>query len=63
MTYLTNFYKLTVCCITYYLWKERNSRRFGGISNSSTTLVWSIKKVVIEKVLKWKNSYGLLERL
>ncbi|KAI0511607.1 hypothetical protein KFK09_012237 [Dendrobium nobile] len=45
-----NFMLLTVCCIIYQIWKERNCRRFGNEFKSSSTLLNSVKKVVIGKV-------------
>ncbi|XP_020690503.2 uncharacterized protein LOC110105345 [Dendrobium catenatum] len=34
-----NFYKLTVGCVIYYTWRERNNRRFGGVSFWPSDLV------------------------
>ncbi|KAL0908568.1 hypothetical protein M5K25_023070 [Dendrobium thyrsiflorum] len=48
-------YFLTTCCSIYFIWKERNGRRFGGVFNSSSTTVLTIKKAIFSKVSKWKN--------
>ncbi|PKU81270.1 hypothetical protein MA16_Dca015299 [Dendrobium catenatum] len=58
-----NFYFLLICCAVYYIWRERNDRKFGGNSVSCTTLTHNIKTVVLLKFLKWKNAENLLHLL
>ncbi|PKU79650.1 hypothetical protein MA16_Dca019163 [Dendrobium catenatum] len=58
-----NFYKLVICCVIYFIWKERNNRRFGNSINCNTTLLFQIKRVLFEKLLKWKNARELLGKL
>lgn len=50
-----NYFSLIACCSIYYIWKERNSRRFGNSSNSSSTITISIKKAVYHKSRDWKQ--------
>ncbi|KAL0920983.1 hypothetical protein M5K25_008006 [Dendrobium thyrsiflorum] len=52
--------KLCICCVIYHVWKERNSRRFGGQSICPVTLYHCIQRSVRAKVLKWKNGDKLL---
>ncbi|KAL0912717.1 hypothetical protein M5K25_018709 [Dendrobium thyrsiflorum] len=54
-------YKLITCCAIYLIWRERNDRRFGGISNCSTTVLKKIQASVCAKVFKWKNGVDLLD--
>ncbi|KAI0506993.1 hypothetical protein KFK09_013111 [Dendrobium nobile] len=58
-----NFNFLMICCILYQLWRERNYRRFGNEFRSSSSLHYYIKKLIIEKVSRWKNSNVLLENI
>ncbi|XP_020672051.1 uncharacterized protein LOC110092048 [Dendrobium catenatum] len=55
-----NCFKLVVCCTLYYVWRERNSRRFGNDFHSINTLIASIKRVINIKLGKWKNRDLLL---
>ncbi|PKU79514.1 hypothetical protein MA16_Dca000860 [Dendrobium catenatum] len=57
------FYKLVIYCVIYFIWKERNNRRFGNTTQCHTTLLLHIKRVLFEKLLKWKNAMDLLEKL
>ncbi|KAL0923558.1 hypothetical protein M5K25_007620 [Dendrobium thyrsiflorum] len=41
---IKNFIFLYVCCTIYYIWKERNERRFGNSMKSSSTIVLQIKR-------------------
>ncbi|KAL0917385.1 hypothetical protein M5K25_012440 [Dendrobium thyrsiflorum] len=50
-----SLFKLCICCVIYHVWKERNSRRFGGQSICPVTLYHCIQRSVRAKVLKWKN--------
>ncbi|KAI0519028.1 hypothetical protein KFK09_006467 [Dendrobium nobile] len=58
-----SFYLLAACCSIYFIWKERNDRRFGTSSHSFVTTAFVIKKAVLEKVYKWQNASILLELL
>ncbi|KAL0910776.1 hypothetical protein M5K25_018861 [Dendrobium thyrsiflorum] len=55
-----SLFKLYICCVIYHVWKERNSRRFGGQSICPVTLYHCIQRSVRAKVLKWKNGDKLL---
>ncbi|PKU84241.1 hypothetical protein MA16_Dca002753 [Dendrobium catenatum] len=57
------FYNLICCCAIYFIWKERNNRRFGNKFLCYTSLLLSIKRVIFEKVMRWGNSMDLLDRL
>ncbi|KAI0504504.1 hypothetical protein KFK09_015456 [Dendrobium nobile] len=56
-------YKVAVCGIIYYIWKERNNRRFGGNHQCRYTVLLSIKRNLFLKFMKWKNHTELLELL
>ncbi|KAI0503749.1 hypothetical protein KFK09_014690 [Dendrobium nobile] len=57
-------FKLLIACSSiYYIWRERNDRRFGCSSHNHITTILAIKRMVFEKVSKWKNSTSLLELL
>ncbi|PKU71506.1 hypothetical protein MA16_Dca004348 [Dendrobium catenatum] len=58
-----DFFFLLICCAVYYIWRERNDRKFGGKSVSSTTLAHKIKTAVLSKILKWKKVENLLHLL
>ncbi|XP_020678602.2 uncharacterized protein LOC110096820 [Dendrobium catenatum] len=49
------FCKLVVCCTIYYIWRERNSRRFANEYNSINSLKAAIKRVINIKIAKWKD--------
>ncbi|KAL0921833.1 hypothetical protein M5K25_008945 [Dendrobium thyrsiflorum] len=49
-----NLYLFTVCCAIYYLWRERNERRFNSNFRSTSTLCSLIKHAVEHKAFKWK---------
>ncbi|KAI0525120.1 hypothetical protein KFK09_004511 [Dendrobium nobile] len=57
---LKNLYLLFVSCSLYFIWKERNSRRFGYVFNNSSTTSTLIKSAVFVKVGKWKAVSSLL---
>ncbi|XP_028551032.1 uncharacterized protein LOC114579714 isoform X2 [Dendrobium catenatum] len=44
-----NFYNLVVRCVIYYIWKERNNRRFGNKALCFTSLLLCIKRAIYEK--------------
>ncbi|KAL0922736.1 hypothetical protein M5K25_006750 [Dendrobium thyrsiflorum] len=54
-------YLLITCCSVYFIWRERNERRFGNQINSSSTIIKKIKSAVIEKVCRWKNASEMLD--
>ncbi|KAL0914365.1 hypothetical protein M5K25_014709 [Dendrobium thyrsiflorum] len=56
-----NLYLLTVCCAIYYLWRERNERRFNSNFRSTSTLCSLIKHAVEHKAFKWKVWVGNYE--
>ncbi|PKU63238.1 Putative ribonuclease H protein [Dendrobium catenatum] len=58
-----NFFSLIVCCCVYFIWKERNQRRFNNAFNSSKSTVFCIRKVVQAKISNWKNSSHMLGKL
>ncbi|PKU83590.1 hypothetical protein MA16_Dca008277 [Dendrobium catenatum] len=49
------FYYLLICSSVYFIWRERNERKFGGNSVSSTSLALKIKVVVFSRIMKWKS--------
>ncbi|KAL0906878.1 hypothetical protein M5K25_025407 [Dendrobium thyrsiflorum] len=49
-----HLYLLTTCCASYFLWRERNERRFNSNFRSSSTICHTIKSAVEIKVSKWK---------
>jgi len=51
-TYTMNkdFYYLIICCSVYHILRERNDRKFGVNSASSTSLVYKIKVAVFLKL-------------
>ncbi|PKU68607.1 Putative ribonuclease H protein [Dendrobium catenatum] len=57
------FFSLIICCCVYFIWKERNQRRFCNILNCHNSTVFCIKKAVHAKVSNWKNSSSLLGKL
>ncbi|KAL0903461.1 hypothetical protein M5K25_027844 [Dendrobium thyrsiflorum] len=56
------FYYLATCCSVYFIWRERNERRFGSNGNCPTSMAIKIKKAIFAKVIKWKNYECLLDR-
>ncbi|PKU78781.1 Putative ribonuclease H protein [Dendrobium catenatum] len=61
--HVKSLYHLLTCCAIYFIWRERNNRRFGNSVNCYTTTVLCIKKAVLEKVLKWRNNEAVLDFL
>lgn len=59
----SNFYKLVVSSVIYYVWRERNNRIFGNNFQYKSTLLLCIKRALAEKVLRWKNALVFLEQL
>ncbi|XP_028554324.1 uncharacterized protein LOC114580555 [Dendrobium catenatum] len=49
------FYPLLLWCTVYYIWRERNSRKFGNKFCSSTTTHHLIIKAVSQKIKSWKD--------
>ncbi|PKU86740.1 Putative ribonuclease H protein [Dendrobium catenatum] len=58
-----HFFYMTVCCVIYHVWKERNGRRFGDTSSCSITLSYSVRRNISDKIAGWKNSIYFLELL
>ncbi|KAI0520019.1 hypothetical protein KFK09_007484 [Dendrobium nobile] len=57
-----DFCCLTVSCIVYHLWRERNSRRFSNIRINLVKLICNITAAIRLKIAKWKNKEMLLIR-
>ncbi|KAL0913878.1 hypothetical protein M5K25_017370 [Dendrobium thyrsiflorum] len=57
-----NFCFLVVCCSTYFIWRERNNRRFSGKWESPNTVTANIKHAIRLKVKRWKNSEHLFHK-
>ncbi|XP_020685644.1 uncharacterized protein LOC110101889 [Dendrobium catenatum] len=53
-------YSIFSYCSIYYIWKERNSRRFANIFNSSSTTTLCIKKDVNLKICLCSGSNSVL---
>ncbi|KAI0507814.1 hypothetical protein KFK09_013942 [Dendrobium nobile] len=50
-----NFCYLSICCMIYFLWRERNDRRYGGIHSTVFALSHKISRAISVKVSKWKH--------
>lgn len=50
-----NFCYLTLCGTIYYIWRERNNRRFSNIWNSPNFIAALIAKDIKLKVKNWKS--------
>ncbi|PKU72535.1 hypothetical protein MA16_Dca008592 [Dendrobium catenatum] len=57
-----DFCCLTLSCTIYYIWRERNNRRFSNVCLNSVKLICIISSAIRFKVSKWKNKDGLLRR-
>ncbi|PKU83547.1 hypothetical protein MA16_Dca008234 [Dendrobium catenatum] len=53
---------LSISCIIYYIWKERNCRRFSGVCINSVKVICTISNAIRLKTAKWKTKDMLLER-
>ncbi|PKU64267.1 Putative ribonuclease H protein [Dendrobium catenatum] len=51
---------LTACCATYYLWRERNERKFNFKFRNTSSLCLVIKYAVEAKISSWKHSENLI---
>ncbi|PKU83287.1 hypothetical protein MA16_Dca006688 [Dendrobium catenatum] len=49
-----NFCYFVICCTLYFLWRERNDRRYGGKYSTIHTLCHKISMAITAKVSKWK---------
>ncbi|KAI0492597.1 hypothetical protein KFK09_026871 [Dendrobium nobile] len=58
-----DFYYLLICCAVYHIWRERNDRKFGDKSVSSTSLVLKIKAAIFSKIMKWKTRGIMMDLL
>ncbi|XP_028548818.1 uncharacterized protein LOC114579172 [Dendrobium catenatum] len=54
-----NFCFLVLCCSIYFIWRERNDRRFGSTQSTVNAIIRKIVKALRAKSLKW----GSVERL
>ncbi|KAL0928474.1 hypothetical protein M5K25_000358 [Dendrobium thyrsiflorum] len=50
---------LVVCCSVYFIWRERNNRRFSGIWESPQHVVFCIKHAVNLIIRRWKDYDGI----
>ncbi|KAI0513575.1 hypothetical protein KFK09_009600 [Dendrobium nobile] len=57
-----DFCCLSVSCILYHLWRERNSRRFSDLRTNSVRLICNITTAIRFKISRWKNKDNLLQR-
>ncbi|KAI0522769.1 hypothetical protein KFK09_005154 [Dendrobium nobile] len=57
-----NFCYFTICCTIYYLWHERNSRRFENVWKSPSQLFYIIRNAIIAKVKHWNRFDELKDR-
>ncbi|KAL0921444.1 hypothetical protein M5K25_008516 [Dendrobium thyrsiflorum] len=57
------FYYLIITCTIYFVWRERNERRFAQSSSSRSTTIRKIINAVQSKVIYWKNGPNLLALL
>ncbi|PKU74823.1 hypothetical protein MA16_Dca005014 [Dendrobium catenatum] len=57
-----DFACLTASCIIYFIWKERNFRRFSNQSNNSVKVICNISNAIRVKISKWKCKDSLLAR-
>ncbi|PKU65630.1 hypothetical protein MA16_Dca021519 [Dendrobium catenatum] len=54
---------LTVSCVIYHIWKERNIRRFSNLSTNSVKIICNISYAIRLKISRWKGKDTLLRRL
>ncbi|PKU80301.1 hypothetical protein MA16_Dca005832 [Dendrobium catenatum] len=57
-----NFCYFTICCSIYFLWRERNSRRFEMVWRSPSRIISAIRFAIIAKVKYWKHFDELKRR-
>lgn len=55
------FCYFVVCVVVYYLWRERNNRRFSGAWVSHSSLCVTVRNAIRLKAFKWKNFEELKE--
>ncbi|XP_020703795.1 uncharacterized protein LOC110115034 [Dendrobium catenatum] len=58
-----NFFLLMASCTIYFVWKERNDRRFGSSFKCSKTVALNVRSSVYEKITNWKDAGKLKELL
>ncbi|KAI0494853.1 hypothetical protein KFK09_024999 [Dendrobium nobile] len=46
-------YFFSISCLIYFIWRERNERRFKSNASSTTTVKLKINRVISTKVSKW----------
>ncbi|XP_020680432.2 uncharacterized protein LOC110098065 [Dendrobium catenatum] len=54
-----NFCYFVVCCVIYFLWRERNDRRFSGTNMTLPEMLKKITWAISLKVYNWKSSEAL----
>ncbi|PKU61258.1 Putative ribonuclease H protein [Dendrobium catenatum] len=57
-----NFCYFVICCVIYFIWRERNDRRFEGSHLSQHELCKKIAWIISCKTSKWKD-FELLQAL
>ncbi|PKU79143.1 hypothetical protein MA16_Dca000487 [Dendrobium catenatum] len=57
-----NFCYFTICSSIYFLWRERNTRRFENNWKSPMTLISVIRHAILAKVKFWKQFEDLKRR-
>ncbi|PKU73489.1 Putative ribonuclease H protein [Dendrobium catenatum] len=50
---------LAISCITYYIWRERNNRRFSNARNNVAKVICNIYAAIRLKMVKWKHKTTL----
>ncbi|PKU68127.1 Putative ribonuclease H protein [Dendrobium catenatum] len=58
-----DFYSLAISCITYYIWRERNNRRFSDTRNNVAKVIGIILEAIRMKTVKWKHKTTLMRDL
>ncbi|PKU73447.1 Putative ribonuclease H protein [Dendrobium catenatum] len=48
-------YVLTICCTIYYVWRERNDRRFALANSSTNSICLRIKQAIHAKTVNWRD--------
>lgn len=55
-SYYKRFFSLSIHCLLYFLWKERNNRRMMGNSSNYSTILFHLKEAIWHKFLGWKHN-------
>ncbi|KAI0507624.1 hypothetical protein KFK09_013750 [Dendrobium nobile] len=54
-----NFSFFVICCLVYFIWRERNDRRFSRKHCNLTVVYHKIVQAISAKATRWKNSDSL----